>query len=790
MPFLWFVSLGKQRNEQKVKFCANTSIKAQRRANAPITTPHTACTRNFPNFINATENGRTRHSQGTLCKMLTDMIAEKEINSLIKKNMKFHYLLLFYFILVFKVLQADGWEWQNPTPQGNWIYSSYFFSTDLGFAVGDNGTIIKTDDGGENWTRVTSSSIEQFFSIHFPTLNIGYIVGGGATVLKTTDGGDTWESLVCSQPQDIFKSTYFISSDTGFITSAYGKIFKTTDGGTSWSQISLSIHSLLEVEFTDANNGIVVGDYGKIFKTIDCGESWTLISSGVDNTLFSCCYVDSTTIIVVGSLNAVLKSINGGNSWNAIQNIEGSFHSVDFNSSGVGFIVSLSGEAYKSIDKGASWQPVDYDFNHDLFFVNAVSEASYVFGVTRYPGIYKSNDNGNTWAELSDSKTHYPMLSLDFYDEFFGYAASYGHILKTTNGGENWTVINEDPLNWYTSIFAQNQLVAYSTGLSGYFLNGILYTASSIKKTIDGGITWDSLPIQASDFCNSICFKNENIGFAVGTNDQSGPGYGDGLILKTTDGGLTWSREIVVETSVFNCVECTKNNIYIVGDDFLNAIILKSDDEGNTWQSYTVPNTTLMGVSFPNDSIGYAAGNNKILKTTNSGASWEELEEIENAYHQSISFINLNVGYVTGKYGRIFRTINGGEEWVEQWAYSNSEYYNIVCVDEDIAYVSGEYGFILKTTDGGGLPVNTSDINPVNQYHNVYPNPCDNYLTIEAPVDSRVCILNIEGKIINSIIMKNAPLKINIESIPDGIYLINVTSKENTYTSKFIKTSR
>jgi len=24
VPFLWFVSLGKQRNEQKIKFCSNT----------------------------------------------------------------------------------------------------------------------------------------------------------------------------------------------------------------------------------------------------------------------------------------------------------------------------------------------------------------------------------------------------------------------------------------------------------------------------------------------------------------------------------------------------------------------------------------------------------------------------------------------------------------------------------------------------------------------------------------------------------------------------------------------
>ncbi len=37
-----------------------------------------------------------------------------------------------------------------------------------GYAVGDNGTILKTTDGGANWTAQTSGTTNNFFSVSFP----------------------------------------------------------------------------------------------------------------------------------------------------------------------------------------------------------------------------------------------------------------------------------------------------------------------------------------------------------------------------------------------------------------------------------------------------------------------------------------------------------------------------------------------------------------------------------------------------------------------------------------------
>jgi hypothetical protein len=52
-----------------------------------------------------------------------------------------------------------GWVWQNPLPQGNPLYAVHFAGDKAtGFAVGADGTILRTEDGGFNWQAQKSAS--------------------------------------------------------------------------------------------------------------------------------------------------------------------------------------------------------------------------------------------------------------------------------------------------------------------------------------------------------------------------------------------------------------------------------------------------------------------------------------------------------------------------------------------------------------------------------------------------------------------------------------------------------
>ena len=67
---------------------------------------------------------------------------------------------------------------------------------------------------------------------------LGWAVGNGGTILKTTDGGDNWTQIPKFTNGDL-QSVFFISEDTGWITGGYGIILKTTNGGVTFIEDEL-----------------------------------------------------------------------------------------------------------------------------------------------------------------------------------------------------------------------------------------------------------------------------------------------------------------------------------------------------------------------------------------------------------------------------------------------------------------------------------------------------------------------------------------------------------------------
>ena len=139
--------------------------------------------------------------------------------------------------------QQAGWFWQNPLPQGNNLRAVSFTNTNTGTAVGNEGTILRTTNGGASWVSQTSGTTTSLGGVSFSDANNGTAVGGN-TILRTTDGGATW-----------------VSQTSG-----------TTNG-------------LFGVSFTDANNGTVVGQNGTILRTTDGGATWVGQTSGTTEFL-------------------------------------------------------------------------------------------------------------------------------------------------------------------------------------------------------------------------------------------------------------------------------------------------------------------------------------------------------------------------------------------------------------------------------------------------------------------------------------------------------------------------
>ena len=79
----------------------------------------------------------------------------------------------------------------------------------IGFIAGEQGTILKTADGGLNWTVLPTNTFYPIESVWFTDEYNGWAVGGiPGHGYKTTDGGNTWFEFIVSNDKWYFDVYY------------------------------------------------------------------------------------------------------------------------------------------------------------------------------------------------------------------------------------------------------------------------------------------------------------------------------------------------------------------------------------------------------------------------------------------------------------------------------------------------------------------------------------------------------------------------------------------------------
>ena len=173
-----------------------------------------------------------------------------------------------------------GWFPQD-SPTTNALYEVHVIDVNTIIAVGSGGTIIRSSNGGETWTLITSGTTEYLRGLSFGDADTGWAVGENGVILKTSDGGQTWTPQISGTTEN-FRDAHFLDVNTGWAVGnpwgdepGEGIILKTTNGGTIWEP-RLSGLEANAVFFVDADTGIVALGTGDVHRTTDGGENWTL----------------------------------------------------------------------------------------------------------------------------------------------------------------------------------------------------------------------------------------------------------------------------------------------------------------------------------------------------------------------------------------------------------------------------------------------------------------------------------------------------------------------------------
>jgi hypothetical protein len=228
--------------------------------------------------------------------------------------------------------------------------------------------------------------------------------------------------------------------------------------------------SLKNIHFINSNIGFISTGYflgystGNFFKTLNGGFTWQEIETGITaNSVYSIRFLDVNTGFI-GTENSILKTINGGTNWYEVysNNISDCISSIVFINSNTGF--ACGGKIYSS--------------------PNNILKSF----------ILKTTNAGNSWYYLyTDSvKSHIDELSIYNEQIIYGCGSSnppnIGFIIKTTNGGVQWTS-DFSSTNVFLNAIANSNTKGFSVGSNGtIFKKDNIVSVTQISTTIPTSI--------------------------------------------------------------------------------------------------------------------------------------------------------------------------------------------------------------------------------------------------------------------------------------------------------------
>jgi photosystem II stability/assembly factor-like uncharacterized protein len=213
------------------------------------------------------------------------------------------------------------------------ITEIYFRNDDNGYLVAGKDLFI-TRDGGRNWQKTLiftenafKGNTPEFLSIRFAGKKLGFVVGSllktvgkdvrvvDSLVMRTNNGGDNWSRVVVPTKAELFHLD-FVNDSRGWIVGAGGLILTTDDSGLNWrTQKSGTTKDLFNVDFRDANNGFAVGEDGVILRTENGGATWETIKTSFPNTFLRVDFADEKNGWIVGFGGTILRSSDKGRTW-------------------------------------------------------------------------------------------------------------------------------------------------------------------------------------------------------------------------------------------------------------------------------------------------------------------------------------------------------------------------------------------------------------------------------------------------------------------------------------------
>lgn len=214
-------------------------------------------------------------------------------------------VLLFLLLAVAGFAKAQQWHELN-TGVVEDLYNVCCIDTNTVFVCGQNGLILKTEDGGNSWQEKYRNEGWEIFSVRFSDDRNGYALvldENRFFTMQTEDYGESW-----------FPTTRDYSLTRSFGGNRYGTL--------TW----MGYGKPMELYLTD--NGIIyIIDFGHLYKSTDGGETFEFADLGLREGGWEAYFEDNIGLVIgcdryLENVMRVMKTDDYGEHWENIANYE------------------------------------------------------------------------------------------------------------------------------------------------------------------------------------------------------------------------------------------------------------------------------------------------------------------------------------------------------------------------------------------------------------------------------------------------------------------------------------
>lgn len=682
------------------------------------------------------------------------------MNKLLK--VKLHYtfmLMLLSFISILAMSQVasdyrtDKWRFSDPKQFGFVVFDVQFYDNNFGIAVGANGGIATTSNGGSKWNygpfTFTSPTglitTGTFYDVHVTSPTIAYAVGTNGMMAKTTNSGQNW-SFVTTPLYANSKSIntcWFLNKDTGYIAGQFNtldslpKIYFTRNGGTTWDSIAApasngksragyinnpNVPSVLvdvdakakeiyKIQFLNDSVGYVCGSASPLFPRVSvnavaatCLPSTGSLTSSAGNAALL--WKMNKHVITDYSLSKERMGYTGINTntvtcttgYGTINAQSQTYRAMSIINDSTVILMSFNNNAVIRVNTGK---------NDSTLNVNApgvYEKGKYI--TLNYP--FPPTGGPNAGPAIP------PVQVLLASNPYHIKKAPSGKLFAAANFGAMWTSVDTGR-NWIreNSLPQGRNYSSFATWAMDILPNGRVITMGQ------GGVVADSTPGGA--FNSTYVFVGSTGNKVDFLDCNNGIITGGSQIAVTTNGGNSW---------------VAKDR-----PDFANSFY------------------SINGFSYARLNKAYFAVSNGVLYSSADQAS--SLDPIFSDFNYQMNDIVgfgtdtvYAVGYASAlptasRKSSFFRSVNGGVTWqtidiavtTTTPAFTAPTINRMAFPSRNVGYVSGSRNGVYKTTDGGLTWTNISPFPSLNFGPTGYPSTSISYTHIQALNDNTVFLV-------------------------------------------------